>query len=85
MPIAIPRSRASVKTLIRSESVAGMMNAAPAPMTARSAISRSTSPAKAAAAEASPKTASPQSSVRRRPKRSPSVPANRRSAANTSV
>ena len=35
MPIAVARSRASVKTLISSESVAGMMNAAPAPMTAR--------------------------------------------------
>ena len=38
MPMAIARSRASVKTLISSESVAGMMNAAPAPMTARAAI-----------------------------------------------
>ena len=38
MPIAIARSRVSVKTLISSESVAGMMNAAPAPMTARATI-----------------------------------------------
>ena len=29
MPIAVARSRASVKTLISSDSVAGMMNAAP--------------------------------------------------------
>ena len=45
MPIAIARSRVSVKTLIRSESVAGMMNAAPAPMTARATMSPSTPPA----------------------------------------
>ena len=45
MPIAVARSRGSVKTLMRSESVAGMMNAAPAPMTARAAISASTPPA----------------------------------------
>ena len=49
----VARSRASVKTLISSDSVAGMMNAAPAPMTARAAISASTPPAKAAAADAS--------------------------------
>ena len=67
MPIAIARSRASVKTLISSESVAGMMNAAPAPMTARATISASTPPAYAAPAEATPNTASPASSVRRRP------------------
>ena len=67
MPIAVARSRASVKTLISSDSVAGMMNAAPAPITARAAISASTLPAYAAAAEAAPKTASPTSSVRRRP------------------
>ena len=48
MPIAIVRSRVSVKTLIRSESVAGMMNAAPAPMTARAMMSPSTPPAYAA-------------------------------------
>ena len=43
-PTASARSRASVKTLMSSESVAGMMNAAPAPMTARARISRSTPP-----------------------------------------
>ena len=48
MPIAIARSRVSVKTLISSESVAGMMNAAPAPMTARATMSPSTPPAYAA-------------------------------------
>ena len=45
IPIAIARSRVSVKTLTSSESVAGMMNAAPAPITARAAISPSTPPA----------------------------------------
>ena len=35
IPIAIARSRASAKTLMSSDSVAGMMSAAPAPMTAR--------------------------------------------------
>ena len=39
IPIAIARSRASVKTLVSSDSVAGMMNAAPAPMTARAVTS----------------------------------------------
>ena len=39
MPIAIARSRVSVKTLVSSESVAGMMNAAPAPITARAITS----------------------------------------------
>ena len=59
MPIAIVRSRVSVKTLISSESVAGMMNAAPAPMTARATMSPSTPPAYAAQPEATPNTASP--------------------------
>src|SRR3954447_20189514 len=84
-PIAIVRSRASVKTLIRSESVAGMMNAAPAPMTARATISPSTPPAYAAHAEAPPNTPSPARSVRRRPKRSPSAPARSSRPATASV
>ena len=67
MPIAVARSRSSVNTLTSSESVAGMMNAAPAPITARAAISASTPPAYAAAAEDAPNTARPASSVRWRP------------------
>ncbi len=67
MPTAVARSRSSSNTLISSESVAGMMNAAPAPITARHAISTSTSPANAAAVDAAAKTSSPASSVRRRP------------------
>ena len=45
MPIAVARSRGSANTLISSDSVAGMMNAAPAPITARAAISAPTPPA----------------------------------------
>ena len=52
MPIATARSAASVKTLVRIDNVAGMMNAAPPPMTARAAISWPTPPANAAAADA---------------------------------
>src|SRR3954471_8371181 len=54
MPMAVARSRGSAKTLSTMDSVAGMMNAAPAPISARSAISSPTPPAKAAAAEAKP-------------------------------
>ena len=35
MPIALPRSRGSVKTFVMIESVAGMMNAAPIPINER--------------------------------------------------
>ena len=45
MPTAIARSLASSKIVISSDSVAGMTNAAPAPMTARAAISASAPPA----------------------------------------
>ena len=51
MPMAIARSAASVKTLVSSDSVAGMMNAAPAPITARAVTSWPTPPANAAPAE----------------------------------
>ncbi len=44
-PMATARSRGSANTPIRSESVAGMMKAAPAPITARAAMSPSTPPA----------------------------------------
>ena len=39
MPIAIARSRAFVNTLVRIESVAGMISAAPTPITARAVMS----------------------------------------------
>ena len=38
-PMASARSRASVNTLVRIERVAGMISAAPMPMTARAAMS----------------------------------------------
>ena len=65
MPIAMARSRASVKTLVRSDSVAGMMSAAPTPITARAAIELTDAAANAAAADATPNTTRPTSSVRR--------------------
>ena len=67
MPMAVERSRGSGKIPIRRDSVAGMISAAPAPMTARAATSPSTPPADAAHAEAPPNTASPTRSMRRRP------------------
>ena len=51
-PMASARSRASVNTLVRIDSVAGMISAAPMPMTARAAMSGVTPPANAAAADA---------------------------------
>ena len=53
MPIAMARSRASVNVLVRMLNVAGMMNAAAPPMTARAVTSWPTPPANAAAVEAS--------------------------------
>ena len=44
MPMALPRSTGSVKTLVMIDSVAGMMNAPPMPMNARVAISTSGRP-----------------------------------------
>ena len=52
-----------------------MTSAAPAPWTARAAISQPTSGASAQAAEASAKSASPAANIRRRPNRSPSAAA----------
>ena len=54
-----------------SVSVSGMTAAAPAPWTARAAISTPVVGASAAAAEATVKTPSPIANMRRRPKRSP--------------
>ena len=85
IPIAAARSRASANTAGSSDSVAGMMQAAPAPMTARLAINPPLPPAVAAAAEATANTPRPATSSRRRPNRSPSVPASSSRAAKTSV
>ena len=84
-PIALPRSTGFVKTFVRIESVDGMISAAPAPMSARNAMSSETDDENAAAADAVPNTASPAVSAPRRPKRSPRLPAVSSSPAKTST
>ena len=69
----------------RIVSVSGRTSAAPAPCTARAAISASTPGASAAAADAPVKMASPTANIRRRPKRSPSAAPVSSSTANVSV
>ena len=83
--MASARSRASVNTLVRIESVAGMISAAPMPMTARAPMSALTLPENAAAAEAPPKTTRPTVNALLRPKRSPRLPAVSSSPAKTRV
>ena len=85
MPIAMARSRGTVKTLVMIESVAGMISAAPSPITARAPTSWLTPPEKAAAPDATPKITRPMVSAPLRPNRSPSAPKVRRKPANTSV
>ena len=74
-PMAFARSRGSANTWTRIDSVDGMMNAAPTPITARQAVSPLTSVIIAAPSEPARKTIRPESSIRRRPKRSPRLPA----------
>ena len=74
IPIAFARSFAG-NVAVRIDSVEGMMNAPPTPISARLAISIPAEPATADSAEPSPKIARPKLSARRRPKRSPSAPA----------
>jgi hypothetical protein len=81
-PIAFARSRAG-KTFVAIDSVVGMMNAPPTPMSARLAISISALLAIAAISEPAPNTTRPVKRARRRPKRSPSAPAVRRVPAKT--
>ena len=59
MPIALPRSWWSVKTLVSIDSVDGMMNAPPTPITQRVTISAVAESAKAEATEPAPNTTSP--------------------------
>jgi len=66
-------------------SVSGKTIAAPAPCTARAAMSMPVSGDRAAAALAAVKTASPMTNIRRRPKRSPSAAPVSSSTANVSV
>jgi hypothetical protein len=84
IPIAFARSCAG-KTFVRIERVEGMMNAAPAAIRLRLAISISELLAKVALSEPSPKTIRPSCSARLRPKRSPRLPAVRRIPAKTSM
>ncbi len=73
---AMARGRSSGgKIDVMSDSVAGMMNAAPMPITARLAISWEALPASPPSREPRPNTARPPSSAPRRPKRSPMAPA----------
>jgi hypothetical protein len=81
-PIARARSLRSVKTFVRSDSVAGKINAAPMPMTARAAISSPGELPSPPARLASPNTQRPVSRTPLRPTRSPRLPAARTSAAN---
>ena len=67
------------------ESVAGMMNAPPTPMSARVEMSCAGVDANADASDPRPKIVSPTWSAPRRPKRSPRLPAVSSSPANTSV
>ena len=83
---AIARGRScGGKIDVMMDSVAGMMNAAPMPITARLAISCEASPASPPSSEPRPNTARPASSAPRRPKRSPMAPALSRRPANTTA
>ena len=74
MAIAFARSRPG-KTFVRMDSVEGMMNAAPMPMTARPAITCPDEPANAPISEPAANTTRPAWRAPLRPKRSPSAPA----------
>ena len=73
------------KTAFRMDSVAGMTNAAPRPITIRAVISTPVPDANAASALPPANTARPPSSDRRRPYRSPRAPAGISRAAKHSV
>ena len=83
MAIALGRSCAG-KMLVRIDSVVGMIPAAPRPISAREAISVAELSESVAASEPAPKTSRPVTSARRRPKRSPRLPAVSSRPANTS-
>ncbi len=83
--IALARSRGSPNTLTRIDSVVGMINAPPRPITQRPTMRAVVEPAVAATTEPARNVARPASSACRRPKRSPMLPAVRSSPANTMV
>jgi hypothetical protein len=72
IPIAVPR-RSGGNAALRSASPSGMIKAAPAPWSARAAISHPASGASAHSADAPANSASPAAYELRRPKRSPSA------------
>ena len=84
MPITVPR-RAGGKADVRMVRLTGMTTAAPIPWTARAAISIPADGARAQAADAAVKVASPTAKSRRRPNRSPSAAAGIMPAAKASV
>ncbi len=69
--------------LVINDRVAGMMHAAPTPMSARAPMSTPADDAVAATIDPAPKSASPMLRKRSRPNRSPSAPAVSSSPANT--
>ncbi len=71
--IALPRSSAS-KTVMRIESVDGMISAPPTPIATRTAITSPGFVQNVAASDAAPNSTSPISITFRRPKRSPRLP-----------
>ena len=83
--MARARSDGSVKTLVRIDSVAGMMNAAPKPWMARVAMRVVGSDTIEQASDPRPKTTRPNRNVHLRPRRSPVLPAMSRKLANTIV
>ena len=85
MEIALRRSSASAKTLVRIDRVAGMMNAAPKPCTARMAITCSGVDACEQANDPTPKITRPMTRTGFRPRRSPVLPAISRKPAKTIV
>ncbi len=85
MEIARARSSGSPNTLVRIESVLGMMNAAPSPWTARIAINAPAVFTCEHANDPHPKMTRPPMSVHLRPSRSPVLPAMRSRLAKTIV
>ncbi len=83
MPMARSWSTGSRKRSVMIERVAGMMQAAPNPITARAPISSFTEPEKADPAEPAAKRTSPAQKTFLRPTRSPTLPITRRNPANT--
>ena len=63
MPMALARSLGSVKMLVSTDSVDGMISAPPMPIAARAAISSPEDPDHAAESDATPKIASPENSA----------------------